>query len=136
MSTRKPRSKAPLVSLLVLAACAARAPLHSSDTDPVGTDDSSSSTTSSSTTTAAPESTTSGQETSSTGSSADTGPVIVMVTTDATKLTAGESLMVTAVVTDADGDLSGGQLVSADLASGWAHFMTTGQPDTFSASIS
>jgi len=65
-------------------------------------------------------------------------PVIVSLQTNVTKITAGESVLFTAVLTDPDGldDIAGGTLSDQSGMIGFGPFVAAGQEGTFSISLS
>ena len=81
--------------------------------------------------------------TGDTGDSSDAtpvegAPVIVSLQTNVTKITAGESVLFTAVLTDPDGfdDIAGGTLSDQTGTIGFGPFVAAGQEGTFSISLS
>jgi hypothetical protein len=65
-------------------------------------------------------------------------PVIISLQTNVTKITAGESVLFTAVLTDPDGfdDIAGGTLSDQSGMIGFGPFVAAGQEGTFSISLS
>lgn len=72
------------------------------------------------------------------GTTADRGPVFLSFKSNVSKITEGESLIFTALLTDPDGvgDIVGGSLLSGDEMIDFGPFMAAGQAGAYSISVS
>lgn len=82
--------------------------------------------------------TTTGDPTTGTTGPVEGAPVILSLSKNVTKITEGESVIFTAMVTDPDGldDLVGGSLLSMDESIDYGPFVAAGQPGTYSLTLS
>ncbi len=76
-------------------------------------------------------------EPTATSSPGANGPQFISLKSNVTKLTSGQSVIFTAIVTDPDGldDIAGGALSSEDGAIGYGPFMAAGQEGTYTIEV-